>query len=295
MRICIALIAALMFGVVIQAAGAQQEQPLEKQFDPRVIDYVEKMLKDYDKNGNGQLDKEEWKVGRWSAPPEESDTDKDGALSKLELCVRIAKRFSLDIPVNAVAVAAAADAKPVPRKLIAFEFVVIERTGSELAGDKDKVPTAAQLLKLEKDGKAGSVQRLKLTALENVEARLQLGENAPLVSGRTRGNFSGGPVQESVTYHSVGTTVTLTAETESDGKVLASVNLARSTVAAPPKAPEKEGQETGVSTTSPRLLNNTIVTTVRIAPGETAVIAGQQTHTGSSPGEMWVLVTAKVE
>lgn len=191
---------------------------------------------------------------------------------------------------------AAAD-KPA-RKLIAFEFVIIERSGADLADEKNKAPTAAQLLQLEKDSKA-SVQRLKLTALENVEARLQLGEDAPFISGRTqgagRGGF-GGTTQESITYSSLGTTITLTAETEPDGKVLASLNLARSTVAAPPKAPEKtEGQDTGVSANYPRRLSGTIVTTVRIAPGEPAVIAAQQTHSGTSPGELWVLVMAKVE
>lgn len=269
---------------------------LAKQFDARVIEYVEKMLRDYDANKNGQLDKEELQGGKWATPPEESDSNKDGALSKLELCLRTAKRFGLEVPVAVLT--AAADAKPVVRKLIAFEFVIIERSGAELVDGKNKTPTAAQLLQLEKDGKAGQVQRLKLTALENVEARLQLGEDAPFISSRSgaggaRGGFGG---QESVTYNSLGTTLTLTAETEADGKVLASISLARSTVAAPPKAAEKpEGQETGVSANYPRRISNTILTTLRVAPGETAVFAGQQTHTGSSPGEFWVLVSAEVK
>lgn len=273
---------------------------LAKQFDSRVIEYVEKMLRDYDENNNGLLDKDELAKGRWTTPPEESDTNKDGSLSKQELCLRIAKRFGLEVPVNIAA--NAADAKPTARKLIAFEFVVIERVAADLAGGKDKAPTAEELLKLEKDGKA-SVQRYKLAALENVEARLQLGEDAPFVSGRSfgggRGGFAGGssaPVQEQVTYNSIGTTITVTAETETDGKVLASINLARSSVAAPPKAPEKaEGQEAGVSANYPRRLQSTVVSTIRIAPGEPALIAAQQSHTGTSPGELWVLVMAKVE
>lgn len=69
--------------------------PLEKRYDTRVIEYVDKMLKDYDKNGDGFVDNIEWKEGRWSTPPEESDTNKDGKLSKAELCERIARRFGL--------------------------------------------------------------------------------------------------------------------------------------------------------------------------------------------------------
>ena len=69
--------------------------PLEKRYDTRVIEYVDKMLKDYDKNSDGYVDNIEWKEGRWSTPPEESDTNKDCKLSKAELCERIARRFGL--------------------------------------------------------------------------------------------------------------------------------------------------------------------------------------------------------
>jgi Ca2+-binding EF-hand superfamily protein len=69
--------------------------PLEKRYDTRVIEYVDKMLRDYDKNRDGSVDNIEWKEGRWSTPPEESDTNKDNKLSKAELCERIARRFGL--------------------------------------------------------------------------------------------------------------------------------------------------------------------------------------------------------
>lgn len=69
--------------------------PLEKRYDTRVIEYVDKMLRDYDKNRDGFVDNIEWKEGRWATPPEESDTNKDGKLSKAELCERIARRFGL--------------------------------------------------------------------------------------------------------------------------------------------------------------------------------------------------------
>lgn len=69
--------------------------PLEKRYDARVIEYVDKMLRDYDKNRDSFVDNIEWKEGRWSTPPEESDTNKDNKLSRAELCERIARRFGL--------------------------------------------------------------------------------------------------------------------------------------------------------------------------------------------------------
>ncbi|WP_425615308.1 hypothetical protein NA78x_005223 [Anatilimnocola sp. NA78] len=72
--------------------------PLESRYDTRVLEYVDRMLRDYDKNSDGFVDSNEWKEGKWSTPPEESDTNKDGKLSKAELCERIAKRFGLTAP-----------------------------------------------------------------------------------------------------------------------------------------------------------------------------------------------------
>ncbi len=74
----------------------QDNALIEKRFERRVIDYVEQMLREQDTNKDGYIDSIEWKAGRWSTPPETSDTNNDKRLSKLELCVRIAKRFGGD-------------------------------------------------------------------------------------------------------------------------------------------------------------------------------------------------------
>jgi type II secretory pathway component GspD/PulD (secretin) len=186
-------------------------------------------------------------------------------------------------------------------KLITFELILIDRGPEQLTGEKGKQPTAEQILKLEEQGKLGGVQRLKLVALENAEARLTLGETAPVVTGRTRtggqggGGFGGGgfPGSESITYMDLGTTVVLTSRVEKDGSVVAQFNVQRANFA-PQKPVEKvDGQETPVAA-PPRRLTSTISTAARIAPGQTAVLCGQQTLTGSTPSELWVLVTAKV-
>ncbi len=181
-------------------------------------------------------------------------------------------------------------------KLIAFELVLVERAPDQLGGDKGRPPTVAQIAELEKQGKLGSVQRLKLVALENTEARLQLGESSPLVTGRTlRGGPGGGfPGQESITYIDLGTMLNITAKVEADGKVIAAIQLTRTSLA-PTKAAEKvEGQEHPPLVVQ-RRLTSMVSTTARIGEGETAVIAGQQTLTGATPSDCWVLISAKVQ
>ncbi len=81
--------------------------PLEKRFDPRVIEYVDKeILGKFDTNKDTFLDSEEWKANKWSTPPETSDTNKDKRLSREELCVRLSAKFGVPAP-SADAAAAA--------------------------------------------------------------------------------------------------------------------------------------------------------------------------------------------
>jgi hypothetical protein len=74
--------------------------PLEGRYDQEVIKYVdEHLLRAQDKNGDGYIDKAEWTNGNWSKsnPPENSDLNKDGKLSREELCIRISKSRAIPI------------------------------------------------------------------------------------------------------------------------------------------------------------------------------------------------------
>ena len=73
---------------------------LDAKFDQSVIDYVNgTLLREQDKNGDGYIDKAEWVNGNWSKsnPPENSDLNKDGKLSREELCIRISKSRGIPI------------------------------------------------------------------------------------------------------------------------------------------------------------------------------------------------------
>ena len=82
-----------------QAAAAQKfgasasSSKVYSQYSDSVREQVENSLRRYDKNGDGILDTEEIKAGRWGSPTaEESDTNRDGSLSRDELANRYFQR-----------------------------------------------------------------------------------------------------------------------------------------------------------------------------------------------------------
>ena len=82
------------------AVSDEERQPAERSRTRKFSDGAKKMLdwvmNNYDKNKDGKIDKNEIKAARWSDPPaEDSDTNKDGSLSRTELLVRYQKREDL--------------------------------------------------------------------------------------------------------------------------------------------------------------------------------------------------------
>jgi len=67
-----------------------------QKYDRRVIEMLDGMLKEYDRNRDDILDEEEMKKMNWRSDPKESDINKDGKLSRTELADRLAKRFQAE-------------------------------------------------------------------------------------------------------------------------------------------------------------------------------------------------------
>lgn len=79
------------------AVSDEEREPIVKararQFDEKSKQMLDWVLKNYDKNKDGKIDKNEIKSGRWADPPAHvSDTNKDGSLSRMELLVRYQNR-----------------------------------------------------------------------------------------------------------------------------------------------------------------------------------------------------------
>ncbi|MFM7070185.1 MAG: hypothetical protein ACKO38_00120 [Planctomycetota bacterium] len=81
------------FDVPLPPKSAANASSGATQYDRRVIEYVDKMMADYDSNKDGVLDKAEIEKAPWQSDPKESDLNKDGKLDREELNQRIARRF----------------------------------------------------------------------------------------------------------------------------------------------------------------------------------------------------------
>ncbi len=81
------------FGIAAgDAAGQSHNQgvPLEDRYHEKIVDYADLIVRRYDGNRDGFLTQDEWSRGRWRSPrPEESDLNRDGRLSREELCERV--------------------------------------------------------------------------------------------------------------------------------------------------------------------------------------------------------------
>ncbi len=71
-----------------RSSGSSSSSSSGERVDYRIRRYAQSLLKQYDKNGNGKLEKEEW--SRMRGDPKEADRNKDGIVTLDELTRRLA-------------------------------------------------------------------------------------------------------------------------------------------------------------------------------------------------------------
>lgn len=143
-------------------------------------------------------------------------------------------------------------------------------------------PVASELLEMERNGKLKSSARVRLLLLENQPAFAQFGELASKVSGHAMTGQKTVPIY---TTMSVGTMVQATGRIEEDGTVLMQIYVEKSGL-----VPSDEPLETRVPESVTRLLAQS---TVRLKPGEPAVLSGGPTGGSDEKSQNWIVVSCK--
>lgn len=75
---------------------AETEDDWESQFDRRTLEMVRDIIRRYDRDRSGVLEREEWANGQWRTDPAASDLDNDGRLTAKELAMRLAQSRSTE-------------------------------------------------------------------------------------------------------------------------------------------------------------------------------------------------------
>jgi Bacterial type II and III secretion system protein len=184
---------------------------------------------------------------------------------------------------------------PTAGKMVTFEIIIAD------VNEPLDSPTPAKIFDLEKSGKLNRLARIQLASLEQQSARVQFGEIAPRVVGRTntgRGGFGGpggGPpgVQSTPIYNDInlGTVVQVTARVEDDQSIVTQLMVEQSGIAGGADAgafdPNSNDPPKGIQTLTSQ-------STVRLKSGEPQIISGRQVAAGKEANKTWIVVTANL-
>lgn len=164
---------------------------------------------------------------------------------------------------------------------------------------------AQRLQQLERQGALGTVARIRLTTLHQLTARLQIGETAPVATGRTmrspaareeRGGFptpSMMPGATSYTMQQLGTLVSATPTVDEDGLISIEFQSERTRLLPNPPRPDAAAATEFVPQ---RTSSVSATTNVKIASGQTILISAARLDAAAKEesGELLILLTARL-
>ena len=187
---------------------------------------------------------------------------------------------------SAAARAEGEDKLPVPGKGVSID-VLIANFSTALDAENG-VPTAEQILELQKQGKLASSTRVQLATLDSQKVSVQYGETVPVASGATtRGG--GGPPMVSYRYTETGTIVEATPRVEGDGSVVLLLSVQETRLIPGTKAGDEKEEAGGFAPTKTAIMNTK--TTLRVPAGKSVVTGGQRS--GKDPSQTWRVISAR--
>lgn len=210
---------------------------------------------------------------------------------KLATCFLVVATTSLSFlkPESAIA-----QPQPVAARPIAIEVTLVrtswgpaDERAASLSGNSSEV--ASRLHEWESAGEVLEIERVSLTALENLPTKIQSGKNVPVSVGRTGGPRGG----EAVRYQqqNVGTIVTAMARGDRDA-VVAEVSVETSQLEQRETASQNDESETPFVPTGTETLS--AQSTVRIENGKTILATALQNREGTTATSQFLLVSARI-
>jgi type II secretory pathway component GspD/PulD (secretin) len=182
-----------------------------------------------------------------------------------------------------------------PRQ-VAIEVLIVESTGKdggldakELTGPADKA--RERLAALKAKGKVTSFKSVRLLGLENQKAAAVESVNAPSVVGFSGGR--GGLGSRSVTYRSLGTSVTVTPRVSAGGAVVLDLQVESSRRSARDGAVLDDSDKNAV-VRAPAFVTSTLNAKLEVPAGQAVLARGDESAEGDRASQTLVVVTARV-
>ncbi len=208
-------------------------------------------------------------------------------------------------------------------QLVTIEVLMVQLAASGEAAKAAPVPSAANIIDLDKQGKLDRTVRIRMATVEHTPATVQVGERVPVATsrasvGRGRG---GGAVREparepavdapprdtpprnapaddsAFTYSyqmmNVGTLVSATPRVDDRGSVILDLKAEQSRLA---DVPERDGDVPGEAWAQrQRTISLTTQSTLRLTPGEPALVDAFQTSGDNKSSGEFIVVTAHLD
>jgi type II secretory pathway component GspD/PulD (secretin) len=179
---------------------------------------------------------------------------------------------------------------------VTLDVVLIERPGSE--GERGTLPSAKELLEMEKQGRVERVRRVRLSMLSGGKGMAQFGERVPVVTGRGGfafgGRGGGGDSRQapySYTYESIGTLMSASSRVEDKGGVVVELQVEESRLVPSGKPLDDSSDAVAL----PKTTTLTSHSTLRLKPKEPVVAQASQFIAGGEVVGQFIVVTAEVD
>jgi type II secretory pathway component GspD/PulD (secretin) len=178
---------------------------------------------------------------------------------------------------------------------VTLDVVLIERPGNE--GERGTLPSAKELLEIERQGQLERVRRVRLSMLSGGKGMAQFGERVPVVTGRggfAFGGRGGGEPRQgpySYTYESIGTLISASSRVEDKGGVVVELQVEESRLV-PSGKPLDDGSDAVALQKTTTLTSHS---TLRLKAKEPVVAQASRFIAGGEAIGQFVVVTAEVD